>query len=1218
MRRQAPGICPEERWDRLMRPCTPRELLDVLSEASGDKAPGQDGVTIDILKLATGASGNSPDLRGPILSFLVSLVNACLRTGCCPPTLKAGIIVMIPKPGAPANDASNMRPITLLPELGKITPRTLAKRVTLVLHDKPDILCAAQRAYLMDGSSRQSLAALLDTIEDFQECRLENDGLELVVTSYDIRKAFDSVQHFTIQASCERLNLPEPFIRYLLGTLQGAESRVRCADGLTEPFTIMSSVRQGDPLAALVFIFVMDALHTGLRTNPLGPVTPGYTLRHGPTVHSLGYSDDTATVADSWDGATMQHSWICEFLVANHMSLNSSKSHCVIGSGRDTTDACPLSPTRRCLRGVRSGDVHDPAHRRPAGGKGDTGWDHTMYDARYDIATKKPSQPFRYLGYLVRVDLGSGAMISSIAFKIRNACSMIRSHKLNLIQAADVLREYLYPRIDMGLTHASISDAQLQRWESLIRWSVLHIGHDLSTRSISGSALYASLGVLPLGLHTRMLRVSETGVMLRGGLSDSTATAAARLQVALDTRRVTTHRKRVPGQTLDMVRSARSRAPISCRVTGALRDALSAGHTMAWPDRVRPLPFTFPAPGVFHPEIGCNLLPGAGSPGQSPFYCLQPSYSGQGLVAFTDGSFTPSDGRPGSRATSGSAIIICKAEDIRTAGYDFHHGSYVILSCTAPISGANYTAEVKALYTLLHAVPLNVPLLCASDALSALQAMWKPAISRGGELRLGARSFTLPARSLLRMREALRCPSLRTHVHSHTGSNDVMSRGNALADHYAGLAAGPPCHPALTHDHHYTFWKDDGSWHVSGDLRRSLRDSLTRVLIERWKRTTSAQGEVLRSAKATHSLLCCVRKTRDHLLFTFFTKAITRQLSTADKLFPGLRRLEVPLLCPLCGGPEDHLHPFVCPSNMVATTAMTAKIRSHLRTLCAWIGTSGVASVTHSMRLRTLPDHAHFFDFNARLSDPAHDPYGGILGVLPHGFRTTLLPNAAASAPEALVKKIRGLLGGRILTFQLATIREAMTAYHTWERAATPLRQRPTLDPLIPPSPSRDVELGGDVGGETRVRCRRRGQKRGAIGEDAKLGSTSNTRIRRKRSLAPVKRGRPHAGGRTDFHNTSSPQGHDVPPHGTRGGNRAGGGSSPEVPQPPPKRTRVELVMGTDSHKHGHSRRCSLFEDFSLFFSPLPRGVLPLWQGFSSGKNPTRTPPDVSTLSVPH
>ena len=271
--------------------------------------------------------------------------------------------------------------------------------------------------------------------------------------------------------------------------------------------------------------------------------------------------------------------------------------------------------------------------------------------------------------------------------------------------------------------------------------------------------------------------------MLRGGPSDSTATAAARLQVALDTSRVVTQRKRVSGRTLDMVRSARSRTLVSCRTTGALRDALFAGHTMAWPDRIRPLPFTFSATGVFHPEIGCNLLPGACSPVQSPFYCLQPSYSGQRLVAFTDGSFTPSDGRPGSRAMSGSAVVICRAEDIRTAGYDFHHGSYVTLSCTAPVSGANYTAEVKALYTLLHAVFLNVPLMCASDALSALQAMWKPAISRGGELRLGARSLTLPARSLLKMRKDLRCPGLRTHVRSPTRGSDVMSRGNALADH---------------------------------------------------------------------------------------------------------------------------------------------------------------------------------------------------------------------------------------------------------------------------------------------------------------------------------------------------------------------------------------------------------------------------------------------------
>ena len=207
-----------------------------------------------------------------------------------------------------------------------------------MLHTKPRILCEAQRAYLMDGSSKQCITALLDTIEDYRERCPTDAALELVVTSYDIRKAFDSVQHFSIRASCERLNLPEEFIGYILSTLDRAESKVKCADGLTTSFPILSSVRQGDPLAALVFIFVMDALHVGLHKHPLGGVT-----------RSLGYSDDTATVADSWEGARSQHARVCEFLAAHHLRLNSSKSYCIVGSG-----LVPCGPLLKWLPGIRS------------------------------------------------------------------------------------------------------------------------------------------------------------------------------------------------------------------------------------------------------------------------------------------------------------------------------------------------------------------------------------------------------------------------------------------------------------------------------------------------------------------------------------------------------------------------------------------------------------------------------------------------------------------------------------------------------------------------------------------------------------------------------------------------------------------------------------------------------------------------------------------------
>ena len=125
-----------------------------------------------------------------------------------------------------------MRPITLLPELGKLPSRILARRLTDVLHHKPELLNQSQRAYIKDGTSRQCISALIDVIEDFQSGGAE----DLIVLSYDIRKAFDSVQHFTIRASCERLNLPESFIDYVLCTLEDATSQVRCRDGLTDPF----------------------------------------------------------------------------------------------------------------------------------------------------------------------------------------------------------------------------------------------------------------------------------------------------------------------------------------------------------------------------------------------------------------------------------------------------------------------------------------------------------------------------------------------------------------------------------------------------------------------------------------------------------------------------------------------------------------------------------------------------------------------------------------------------------------------------------------------------------------------------------------------------------------------------------------------------------------------------------------------------------------------
>ena len=86
---------------------------------------------------------------------------------------------------------------------------------------------------------------------------------------------------------------------------------------------------------------------------------------------------------------------------------------------------------------------------------------------------------------------------------------------MSLVQAGDVLREYLYPKLEITLLYADISRKRLRKWAQLIRRAVLHHGHDLATRSIALPALFSALGVLPLEMHASLVRATEVGVMLR-------------------------------------------------------------------------------------------------------------------------------------------------------------------------------------------------------------------------------------------------------------------------------------------------------------------------------------------------------------------------------------------------------------------------------------------------------------------------------------------------------------------------------------------------------------------------------------------------------------------------------------------------------------------------------------------------------------------------------
>ena len=160
---------------------------------------------------------------------------------------------------------------------------------------------SSQRAFLKDGCTLQCINIALNIFEDALENKAK--GKHLYVVSYDQEKAYDSMQAYTIRTSLERFNMPENFISYILSSLDGATSCFKTYYGLTDDFTIETSVRQGDPISPLVYICVVDALHEGWKSNPLYRRETGYCFSNDTKtkVASTGYADDAMVYAETWE-----------------------------------------------------------------------------------------------------------------------------------------------------------------------------------------------------------------------------------------------------------------------------------------------------------------------------------------------------------------------------------------------------------------------------------------------------------------------------------------------------------------------------------------------------------------------------------------------------------------------------------------------------------------------------------------------------------------------------------------------------------------------------------------------------------------------------------------------------------------------------------------------------------------------------------------------------
>ncbi|KAI5750180.1 hypothetical protein M8J76_013460 [Diaphorina citri] len=224
----------------VVRKFTRDELMDAVFEIKSNKTPGIDGIHGELLKYSFRI----------LKTEWLEIINYCLEKGYFPKIWKIGILKAILKtPDKDPKDIGSRRPLTMLPEMGKVMERMMKKKI----EDSVDNIVSENQYGFVKG--RGTVDCMMRLMKEIDASEEKYVGAIFL----DIRGAFNNLWWPAVIRACNIKKFPKSLVDLISSYLSDRKLVFR-SKYIETGKTLTKGCPQGSILGPFIWNLVLDEL----------------------------------------------------------------------------------------------------------------------------------------------------------------------------------------------------------------------------------------------------------------------------------------------------------------------------------------------------------------------------------------------------------------------------------------------------------------------------------------------------------------------------------------------------------------------------------------------------------------------------------------------------------------------------------------------------------------------------------------------------------------------------------------------------------------------------------------------------------------------------------------------------------------------------------------------------------------------------------------------